>query len=240
MAAVAASIGALRFGPPFLRMARARNQDQAEAARAQADLARAQATQIETERRRTLWGWSPGTVSVYPATLVTDPVEMDTARAQLAAAGPSPYVILRITEGGDSVSRAHHLRESDPGRMRGPRSRCRRPRHHHGGPPLAWGTGHLRRASVLSGYITAPRGQPMQYIRTGALIVGTLGLTLLLSGCPDTDVTQACPGCGAPPTQPAIVPGQSQLPVLPTPSCTNPSDCAGEPTGGPGLGSGGG
>jgi len=37
---------------------------------------------------------------------------MDTARAQLAAAGPSPYVILRIAEGEGSVNQAHHPRES--------------------------------------------------------------------------------------------------------------------------------
>jgi hypothetical protein len=43
----------------------------------------------------------------------------------------------------------------------------------------------------------------MRFIRTGALIAGTLSLTLLLSGCfgageDDVNPAHNCPGCGAP------------------------------------------
>jgi hypothetical protein len=84
----------------------------------------------------------------------------------------------------------------------------------------------------------------MRYVRGSALAAIVLSLCLLLAGCPGEGGDDGgCPGCGPPPTQNPFPGGQSPVPAIPTPSCnliTNPHNCAGEPTGGNGLGTGGG
>jgi hypothetical protein len=105
---------AKRQGPAWLQAVRDRERAQAQAAREQADLAHEQTEQIRLDRRRSLLGWSPGTVSTYGVALVTSAEEMDQARDELIANGPSDYVILRVAESDQkygNVNRAQSLRQ---------------------------------------------------------------------------------------------------------------------------------
>jgi hypothetical protein len=101
-------------GPAWLQAVRDREHAQADAAREQAGLAREQAEQIRLDRRRSLLGWSPGTVSTYAVALVTSAQEMDQARDELTTGAPSDYVILRVAESDEkygNVNRARSLRQ---------------------------------------------------------------------------------------------------------------------------------
>jgi hypothetical protein len=79
---------------------------------AQRDLARQQENGIRLERLSRLDGWTPGTVSVYGVTLVTDKDEMTRAQAGLLGGDPTAYVILRVSENsaGDE-NRDRNLRQ---------------------------------------------------------------------------------------------------------------------------------
>jgi hypothetical protein len=81
--------------------------------RAQRALAQEQAENIRLERRRRLAGWSPNGVEVYEVTLVTGKKEVAKAGEELAAGGPTDYVVLRVSESsyGDNGNRAHALRQ---------------------------------------------------------------------------------------------------------------------------------
>lgn len=80
--------------------------------REQKDLAREQAERLRLERQRILNGWNPGVVAVYGVELVTERAEIAKAQDELAAGGPSDYVLLRVNERPrDNVNRAHSLRE---------------------------------------------------------------------------------------------------------------------------------
>jgi len=101
-------------GPAWLQAVRDREHAQADAAREQAGLAHEQAEQIRLDRRRSLLGWSPGLVSTYAVALVTSAEEMDRARDELTAGGPSGYVVLRVAESDEkygNVNRARSLRQ---------------------------------------------------------------------------------------------------------------------------------
>jgi hypothetical protein len=83
----------------------------AEEARAQADALRVDAEERRLERRRTVLGWAPGGVETYTVVLVTDPAEMDRAKAELTGGGPTGYVVLRVDEGENfSQNRGNDLR----------------------------------------------------------------------------------------------------------------------------------
>lgn len=82
-----------------------------ESLHAQRDLAREQENGIRLERLSRLNGWTPGTVSVYGVTLVTDKDEMARAQVELVGGEPTEYVILRVSENPlGNVNRAHSLR----------------------------------------------------------------------------------------------------------------------------------
>jgi len=75
---------------------------------------REQAKQIRLGRRRSLLGWSPGSVSTCAVAPVTSAEEMDQARDELTAGAPSDYVVLRVAESDEKyghVNRARSLRQ---------------------------------------------------------------------------------------------------------------------------------
>lgn len=114
IAAVFAVYGVVRYGPPWLRDSRARQQAQAAAAREQEALAHEQAEQIRLDRRRYLHGWSGHGIDTFGVALVTSAEEMASARDELTAGGPSDYVILRVAESDEkhgNVNRARSLRQ---------------------------------------------------------------------------------------------------------------------------------
>lgn len=99
-------------GPTWLQAVKDREHAQAEAAREQAGLAREQAEQIRLDRRRRLYGWSPGGLATFTVALVTDPVEMEKARDELAAANvPCDYAILRVAESSEKYGNANRARD---------------------------------------------------------------------------------------------------------------------------------
>jgi hypothetical protein len=110
LATVFAIVSAARYGPAWLREARARQQAQASAAQEQASLARQQSEQIALDRRRELHGWSSHGIDSFRVELVTSAEEMAQARADLLAGGPTAYVILRVPGGGND-NRGRRLRQ---------------------------------------------------------------------------------------------------------------------------------
>jgi hypothetical protein len=83
-----------------------------ESLHAQRDLAREQENGIRLERLSRLNGWTPGTVSVYGVTIVTEKDEMARAEAELVGGEPTEYVILRVSENpAGNVNRARSLRQ---------------------------------------------------------------------------------------------------------------------------------
>jgi len=112
--AVFAVVGIVRYGPAWLRDARARQQAQAEQATAAAELTREQARQITLERRRALHGWSRHGVDTFTVALVTSAEEMTRARDELLGGGPTGYVILRVAESQErhgDANRGKRLRQ---------------------------------------------------------------------------------------------------------------------------------
>ena len=106
--------GVVKYGPAWLRDARARQQAQAAAASEQAILARQQGEQISLERRRGLHGWSRHGVDTFLVALVTSAEEMAEAREELTGGGPTSYVILRVAESEEksgNVNRGLRLRQ---------------------------------------------------------------------------------------------------------------------------------
>ena len=103
--------GIIRYGPAWLRDARAARQAQAAAAREEEALAREQAEQIRLDRRRHLQGWSPHGVNIYDVALVTSVAEMDQAKAELLAGNvPSDYVILKAVGSPEKYGNAEPAR----------------------------------------------------------------------------------------------------------------------------------
>ncbi len=78
--------------------------------REQRALAEEQRNEIRLNRQRVLQGWSLGGVSTYGVKLATDADELRRAAEELITGGPSEYVLLRVSEGGSNVNRAHNLR----------------------------------------------------------------------------------------------------------------------------------
>lgn len=93
------ALAALRQGPAAVRAWLDRQAADAEEARARAESLREDADERRLERRRTLLGWSPNGVETYTVALVTDPDEMDRARAELTSGSATGYVVLRVDEG---------------------------------------------------------------------------------------------------------------------------------------------
>ncbi len=105
------AVGALIRGPAVIRAWLDRQAADADEARARAQSLREDAEERRLERRRTLLGWSPGTVETYTVALVTDPDEMDRAKKELTGGGPTGYVVLRVDEGEyTSPNRGRSLR----------------------------------------------------------------------------------------------------------------------------------
>jgi hypothetical protein len=108
---VIVSIGALFRGPAVVRAWLDRQAAVADEARARAEALRGDAEERRLDRRRTLLGWSPHGVETYTVALVTDPAEIDQAKAELAGGGPTGYVVLRVDEGEyTSPNRGRSLR----------------------------------------------------------------------------------------------------------------------------------
>lgn len=66
------------------------------------------------DRRRSLYGWSPGGLATYTVALVTSAAEIDRARDELTSGAPSDYVIMRVAESDEkygNVNRALSLRQ---------------------------------------------------------------------------------------------------------------------------------
>jgi hypothetical protein len=99
LAAIVVSVAALIRGPAVIPAWLDRQAADAEEARAQAEALREDADERRLERRRTLLGWSPGGVETYTVALVTEPDEMDRAKAELTGGGPTGYVMLRVDAG---------------------------------------------------------------------------------------------------------------------------------------------
>jgi len=110
LSAMVIAVGALIRGPAIVRSWLERQGADAEEARARAAALREDAEERRLERRRTLLGWSSGGVETYTVALVTDPAEMDRAKAELARGGASGYVLLRVDERDSDVSRGRSLR----------------------------------------------------------------------------------------------------------------------------------
>jgi hypothetical protein len=110
LSTIAIAIGALIRGPAVIRSWLDWQAADAEEARARAVALREDTEERRLERRRTLVGWSPGGVETYTVALVTDPTEMDRAKAELAGGGPTGYVVLRVDEGEGTVNRGRSLR----------------------------------------------------------------------------------------------------------------------------------
>ncbi len=110
LSTIVVAVGALIRGPAVVRAWLNRQAADAEEARARAESLREDAGERRLERRRTLLGWSPGGVETYAVALVTDPDEMDRAKAELTGGGPTGYVVLRVDEGEGTVNRGRSLR----------------------------------------------------------------------------------------------------------------------------------
>lgn len=89
LSTIVIAVAALIRGPAVIGSWLDRQGADAEEARARADAFRAEAEERRLERRRTLLGWSPGGVETYTVALVTDPDEMDRAKAELTGGGPT-------------------------------------------------------------------------------------------------------------------------------------------------------
>jgi hypothetical protein len=72
------------FTPAVVRAWLDRQAAEAEKARVRAQALREDVDERRLERRRAMLGWSPGRVETYTVALVTDPAEMDRAKAELA------------------------------------------------------------------------------------------------------------------------------------------------------------
>jgi hypothetical protein len=80
--------------------------------RAEKALADEQAENIRLDRRRVLNGWSRHGLPVYGVTLVTDEAELEKAAQELSVAGPTDYVVLRVSESTfGNANRADSLRQ---------------------------------------------------------------------------------------------------------------------------------
>lgn len=123
LSTIVIAVGALIRGPAVVRSWLDRQAADAEEARARAEALRADAEERRLERRRTLLGWSPHGVETYTVALVTDPAEMDRAKAELTGGGPTGYVVLRVDEGEGTVNRGVSLRML----IEGQRFLCRPP-----------------------------------------------------------------------------------------------------------------
>jgi hypothetical protein len=99
LSTIVIAVGALIRGPAVIRSWLDRQAADAEEPRARAATLSEDAGERRLERRRTLLGWSPNGVETYSVALVTDPAEMDQAKAELAGGGPTGYVVLRVDEG---------------------------------------------------------------------------------------------------------------------------------------------
>jgi hypothetical protein len=111
LSTIVIAVGALIRGPAIVRSWLDRQAAEADESRARAEALRADAEERRLERRRTLLGWSPGSVETYTVALVTDPAEMDRAKAELTGGGPTGYVVLRVDEGEyTSPNRGRSLR----------------------------------------------------------------------------------------------------------------------------------
>ena len=104
LSALAIAVSVLSRGPSGYRTWKERQ-------RADRDLAREQAEDLRLDRRRYLYGWSPGVVAAYRVVRVTDPAEMSLAASELAANGPSDYAVLKVAEGPGNPNRARDLRQ---------------------------------------------------------------------------------------------------------------------------------
>jgi hypothetical protein len=111
LSTIVIAAAALVRGPGAVRDWRTRQLAEADAAAARAEADRAHAEDVALDRRRTLSGWSPHGVTTWTVALVTDPLEMERAAAELAGGGTTAYVVLRVDEGpSGSDSRARELR----------------------------------------------------------------------------------------------------------------------------------
>lgn len=105
VAAVVVALAAVRAGPAALKDWRSRQREQAA-------VAREEAYNIQLDRQRSLYGWSPGGVAVYGVDLVTEPAEMAQAFEQLSSGGPTAYVLARVSESPSAnENRALDLRQ---------------------------------------------------------------------------------------------------------------------------------
>jgi hypothetical protein len=105
LSTVAIAVAALRQGPAAVRAWIDRQ-------RAQAEASREEAQTIRLERQRYLSGWSGHGIDTFGVTLVADDDEREQAARSLAGGHPSPYVILRVSEGGQGdLNRAWSLRQ---------------------------------------------------------------------------------------------------------------------------------
>jgi hypothetical protein len=105
LSTVVIAVAALVRSPAALRDWQARQRAQAEAAREEAET-------IRLERQRHLSGWSPHGIDTFGVTLVTDDDEREQAARSLAGGHPSPYIVLRVSEGGSGdLNRAWSLRQ---------------------------------------------------------------------------------------------------------------------------------
>jgi hypothetical protein len=124
LSTIVIAVGTLIRGPAVIRAWLDGKAAAAEEARARAVSLREEADERRLDRRRTLLGWSPGGVETYTVALVTDPEEMDRAKAELTGGGPTPYVVLRVDEGEyTSPNRGRSLRML----IEGQRLLCRPP-----------------------------------------------------------------------------------------------------------------
>ena len=110
LSTIVIAVAALIRGPAVVRSWLDQRAADAEEARARAAALREQTEERRLERRRTLLGWSPNGVETYTVALVTDPDEMDRAKAELTGGGPTGYVVLRVDEGESAVNRGRSLR----------------------------------------------------------------------------------------------------------------------------------
>jgi len=105
------AVAALIRGPAVIRSwLDGKAADAEGVARARAAALRGEAEERRLERRRTLLGWSPGGVETYTVALVTDPAEMDRAKAELTGGSPTGYAVLRVDESTGSFNRGLSLR----------------------------------------------------------------------------------------------------------------------------------
>ncbi|MFC7762747.1 hypothetical protein ACFQY4_35385 [Catellatospora bangladeshensis] len=106
LAAVVLAIAAIIGGSAGLGDWRAKQ-------RAQRDVAAEEANNLRLNRMRLNHGWSPHGVDSFGVTLVTDPAEFAVAQKELTSGGPTEYVVMRVTSGGNGGDRLRRLIQRD-------------------------------------------------------------------------------------------------------------------------------